>query len=269
MRNAIFGMCLISLFALGCDNSPATSYDATLGDASVADAALPDAAPPDPYPWGDLTVSGQAYFFDLGAGLSIEHLTEAPPARVWVLEYPELDVTLAPDGRFSFPGFAADMEVTLRLDATGFQRTQTGTLTVGPQGVAEITFQVMSFDIADAVMALMGVDLDDSACHIATTVTAANTQAQGVWAPGEPGATVVLTPAVDPHSGPYYFDENVMPTFAYSETSADGGILYFNVPEGDYVMQATKAGVVFAPAVFKCRAGWLVNASPPYGVQAL
>ena len=145
----------------------------------------------------------------------------------------------------------------------------TGTLTVGATGLTGITFQVTSHDIGDAVaVLLLNVELDQTLCQLATTVTAADTQAQGVWAVGEPEATVTLSPAVDAESGPFYFNEDVMPMDIYTETSIDGGVLYVNVPPGDYLLEGIKPGVTFSPAVLKCRPGWLVNASPPYGVQA-
>jgi hypothetical protein len=222
-----------------------------------------------PHPWGDLSVEGRAYFFDIGAGLSIEHLQPGPEAEVWVLEHPELRQTLGADGRFSFEGFAEGMEVTLCLEAPTFQPTQTATLTVGATGLPAVTFQVMSEAIRDAVAdILLTVDLDDTACQLASTVTAADTQSSGVWAAGEPGAVVELSPAVQPENGPFYFNEDVMPIATLTETTSDGGVLYVNVPVGRYVLEAFKPGVTFVPVTLECRAGWLVNASPPYGVQA-
>lgn len=259
-RGAVCCWVALLLLGVGCGDHSNTSQDA----------GQPDAAPLDPHPWGDLSVEGRAFFFDLGPGLSIDYLEDGPSAELWMLEYPELRQTLGPDGRFSLAGFDEGMEVTLCVKAPGFQPTMTGTLTVGASGLADITFQVTSLDIGDAVATiLLNVELDDSMCQLATTVTAADTQAMGVWAVGEPGATVALTPAVDADLGPFYFNEDVMPMDIYTETSVDGGVLYVNVPPGDYLLEGIKPGVTFSSAVLKCRAGWLVNASPPYGVQAL
>jgi|GEM_PF-3542389 len=44
--------------------------------------------------------------------------------------------------------------------------------------------------------------------------------------------------------------------------------VFLNVPPGDYVLTAHKAGMSFTPAAIRCRAGVLVNASPPWGLQA-
>jgi len=46
-------------------------------------------------------------------------------------------------------------------------------------------------------------------------------------------------------------------------------VLFVQVPSGEYVWTASKPGVAFRPVKMKCRSGWLVNASPPWGLQAL
>jgi hypothetical protein len=85
---------------------------------------------------------------------------------------------------------------------------------------------------------------------------------------GEAGAKVVLTPPVPAESGPVYFNESVLPDQSLTATTKDGGVLYYKVPPGDYMLTAEKSGIVFEPAKIKCRAGFLVNAGPPLGVQA-
>ena len=46
-----------------------------------------------------------------------------------------------------------------------------------------------------------------------------------------------------------------------------GGALYYHVAPGEYQLSATKEGFTVAPVKMKCRAGYLVNAGPPIGVQ--
>ena len=90
---------------------------------------------------------------------------------------------------------------------------------------------------------------------------------------GEAGATVTVTAAdgsvLGSEYGPIYFNESVLPDYSWTETSDDGGVLFVNVPPGEYLWTAEKAGVAFRSVKMKCRAGWLVNASPPWGLQAL
>ena len=78
-----------------------------------------------------------------------------------------------------------------------------------------------------------------------------------------------LEPEVAPERGPIYFNDDVIPDKTQSLSSTDGGIVYTNIPPGEYVLKAHKAGVDFESVRVKCRAGVLVNASPPYGLQAL
>ena len=86
---------------------------------------------------------------------------------------------------------------------------------------------------------------------------------------GEEGATVTIEPAIPVEQGPIYFGSNVIPDPDLTETTDDGGVLFYNVPPGRYTLEANKKGVTFESVTMECRAGVLVNASPPYGLQAL
>ena len=87
-------------------------------------------------------------------------------------------------------------------------------------------------------------------------------------ADGEGGAVVDL-PGATPGAGPIYFNSSVLPDRSLTETSDDGGVLYIQVPPGEYVMTAHKPGAEFRQVKFKCRPGVLVNASPPWGLQRI
>jgi hypothetical protein len=63
--------------------------------------------------------------------------------------------------------------------------------------------------------------------------------------------------------GPIYFGSNVIPDRSLIETTDDGGVVYIQLPPGQYVLTASKPGVEFAQVNVKCRPGVLVNASPP------
>ena len=115
-----------------------------------------------------------------------------------------------------------------------------------------------------------GTELHGSTSTISvTTVTRVGKSLYDPGAHGEEGATVTLDPGLPADHGPIYFDSTVMPNFGQTESSDDGGVLFVNVPPGEYVWTAHKQGVEFSPVKMKCRAGWLVNASPPWGLQAL
>ena len=60
----------------------------------------------------------------------------------------------------------------------------------------------------------------------------------------------------------------MLPDPSLVETSDDGGVLFIQVPPGEYVWTAYKPDVLFTRVKMKCRVGFLVNASPPWGLQA-
>lgn len=113
---------------------------------------------------------------------------------------------------------------------------------------------------------LLQVDtLDPSRCQMATTVTAPDPQ--DIYAPGEPGATVALDPPVPSEQGPYYFNEQVLPTVTLTETTTDGGVTVVDAEPGVYRWTGEKEGVEFGALTMTCVGGWLTNASPPWGMN--
>ena len=80
---------------------------------------------------------------------------------------------------------------------------------------------------------------------------------------------VSVDPPLSKEVGPIYFNSEVRPDRTLVQTSDDGGVLFVNVPPGTYTLTGTKAGAVFTTLKMKCEAGWLVNASPPWGLQRL
>jgi hypothetical protein len=102
-----------------------------------------------------------------------------------------------------------------------------------------------------------------------TTVTRRGGTILVAGAHGEAMVTVATEPALPAANGPVYFNSSVLPDRTLTETSDDGGVLYTNVPPGEYVWHGTKAGAQLEDVKMKCRAGVLVNASPPRGMNVL
>jgi len=190
-------------------------------------------------------------------------------ATVSLLEDPAVSVTTAADGTFAFAGLAAGRDATFVLTADGFPRAQTKTFTLPGADLGRVTFQVPPDDIYALIAGIVQVETDAAKCQIVTTVTRVGKSIYDAGAHGEAGATVAIAPALPAENGPIYFNASVIPDRALTESSDDGGVLFVNVPPGDYVLTATKPGVTFERLAMKCRAGTLVNASPPYGLQAL
>jgi hypothetical protein len=109
---------------------------------------------------------------------------------------------------------------------------------------------------------------EDKYCVIATTVARMGGSLYVHLRQGAPDVQVSIAPAVPAESGPIYFDENVLPAIGQPATSTDGGVLYYRVTPGEYVLSASRADTVFNQVRFQCRAGVIVNAGPPMGLLA-
>jgi hypothetical protein len=210
------------------------------------------------------SVSGDAIPFDMGPDGRIAG------AEIWILEHPERRLVTGADGHFVFDGLEVGSEVTLVMEHPDYHLIQTGTHVVPEEGIERLTFQAVSYEIYDAFAAIVGVIPDEEhACQVPTTVTRVGKSIYDAGAHGEEGATVAIDPPLPAEHGPIYFNSSVIPDRSLTETSDDGGVVYTQVPPGEYVLTATKPGVEFTTVKIKCRAGVLVNASPPWGLQAL
>lgn len=213
-----------------------------------------------------IEVSGDAFAFTLpGTPYGL-----IDGATISILEQPELTVQSDAMGHYVIPGVPVGSEATFVIEAEGFPLARTKSFTIPDSGSLErVTFQVPDDTLFDALASLLAIEVDPAACQIVSTVTRVGKSIYDAGAHGEAGATVTLEPAIPAEHGPVYFGADVIPDRSLTETSEDGGVLYTNVPVGTYVMRAHKDGVVFEETTMKCEAGVLVNASPPYGLQAL
>jgi hypothetical protein len=213
-----------------------------------------------------IEVSGDAFAFTLpGTPYGL-----IGGATISILEQPEFVVQTDAMGHFVFPAVPPGSEATFVLEAEGFPPARTKTFTIPDSGVLErVTFQVPDDALFDAMASLLMLEVDPATCQIVSTVTRVGKSIYDAGAHGEAGATVTLEPAIGAEHGPVYFGADVIPDPSLTETSEDGGVLFTNVPAGTYVMRAHEDGVTFEETTMKCEAGVLVNASPPYGLQAL
>lgn len=227
--------------------------------------ACADEPPPAPT---EVRVSGHAFNFGLAGGRIAD-------AAVTVLELPEAGtVVTASDGAWAYDALPGDAEVSFLMAKAGWPAIQTGTFALAGQDVARVSFQAPDLQVYGLMASFAKSKADPTRCQIATTVTRRGNsmydQVPGTH--GEPGATVTIEPAVPETSGPIYFNlatyAVIYPDPKLKETSDDGGVLFVNVPPGRYTLRAHKANTTFRQVDIKCRAGWLVNASPPWGLQA-
>jgi hypothetical protein len=247
-----FGLLLL-IAAYGCGSSEGKA-DGGGGDGGMADAGAPK-----------IKVSGNAFAFAL-PGTPYGRIEGA---EISVLEDSNFKTTSVADGYFEISGLPAGMEATFVLKKDGFPRAQTKTFTLPDKDLEKVTFQVPDLQLVDLLAASIGVSVDTKKCQMVTTITRVGKSIYDDGAHGEQDATVSIDPAVAPEKGPIYFNSSVMPDKTLNKSSDDGGVLFVNVDPGEYVLEAAKTGVKFEKLKLKCRANTLVNASPPYGLQAL
>jgi hypothetical protein len=210
-------------------------------------------------------VSGDAFAFTLPGS----PYGRIDGATISILEQPEQVVQTDAEGHFVLPAVPPGSEATFVLEREGFPAARTKTFAIPDTGPLErVTFQVPDDALFELLAGLLQLEVDPAACQIVSTVTRVGKSIYDPGAHGEAGATVTLEPAIPAAHGPIYFGANVIPDPSLLETSEDGGVLFTNVPAGTYVMRAHKDGVTFEETTMKCDAGVLVNASPPYGLQA-
>ena len=190
-------------------------------------------------------------------------------ATVSILERPDLSVVTGDDAHFRFEGLDEGSDVTLVVEHPDFKTTQSATVRLGSNGVHPFSIQVVPTTIFTLLSGLVPLPLEeDQHCVIATTVARMGGSLYVYLRQGAEGAAVTLDPPVPAESGPIYFDESVLPDPEQASTSIDGGVLFYRVTPGDYVMTATREGTVFNDVRFQCRAGLVVNAGPPLGLLA-
>ena len=210
------------------------------------------------------TVRGDAFDFNEGVDARVAG------ARVFVLEHPDVSTTTDATGHFVLEGLPVGSDVTLVMDHPDFIPIQTGTIELPAAGADLVTFQAVPPGVRDALASLLEIELDPDRCQMVTTATRIGRSLYDPGAHGEEGVTVTIDPPLPESSGPIYFNSSVLPDRTLTETSDDGGVLFVNVPPGDYTWTAhTDDGRSFTQVRMTCRAGYLVNASPPWGLQRI
>ncbi len=200
-------------------------------------------------------------------------------ATITVLENDKLTFQTDSSGKFGPFEWSIGQPITLVLEKhgslwSGYKTTQTATVIVPPEGINDknflknISFQVPSNLAYQILSWAMGITEDPDACQIATTITPPNTTMDDI-PQGVAGVKVTLSPNIN--TKPFYFgifpliDKTNPWVRSLEATSLDGGVVFSNIPPGEYTMEAQKEGAVFSKVTFKARKGVLVNASPPQG----
>ncbi len=225
-----------------------------------------------PSPKRTVSVSGHAFHFGPSGG-------RIKGGEVTILERPELKTRTGRRGAWRFDGLPSGSEATFVFKHHGYMTTQTATFALGDDDLERVSFQVPPHLVVAGFGLVLGFTPDPNYCQLASTVTRVGESMYGSHGPthGEPNATVTIEPPLPAKHGPIYFNlrlpENgpqlIWPDRSLKRTTMDGGVLFIDVPPGEYILRAHKPGVRFLPVKVKCRAGVLANAAPPCGLQAL
>ena len=230
-------------------------------------------------PRGQAAITGFAQSFVTDARIKHAHITALETGKVY---------TTDANGRFFFCQ-PIGSHITLLLEKKGFHPLQTATYRVLASGFKgpyrQITFQVPTNVVYHMIKLVISksrkVSLDPGKCTLVTTIAAYHkTLADDLQ--GEPGAVLTVEdnnnrqiPVVTHR--PYYFGffkygpfkgkTNIF-TSGLTKTTRDGGVLVYNleVQSKDhlYTLSAVKPGKTFTRINIWCRAGALINVSPPW-----
>jgi hypothetical protein len=196
-------------------------------------------------------------------------------AKIRVAELPKVSATVRADGSYDLvvPDRA---EVTPYVVAPGYHTIYLQTFTTDGEDLANVNFQTPSDAVYRALAALLDVDLDAAGdpkrCAIVSTFSTRNVRDldfagfTGYGAHGVAGATATASPSLGP---PIYFNEDVIPDRAQKTSSADGGVIWTEVPDGVYTVRASHPRTRFASFAATCKPGRIVNANPPWGLHEL
>ncbi len=200
-------------------------------------------------------------------------------ATVRVHELPDVSATTGADGSYELE-VPLGATVTPYVEAEGHHSITVQTFVVDDEHdgaeLDGVNFQTPADAIYDGLRALVsgftGRDPFEGGCVIVTTVGDARMVGMtfdefiDFHPHGVEGATVSIDPA---GAVPIYFNADVLPDAAQQTTSIDGGVLWPNVPPGDYTLSAQLAGTDFVDVHVRCEEGWVVNANPVWGLHAL
>jgi hypothetical protein len=200
-------------------------------------------------------------------------------ATVKVHELPDVATVTAADGSYEIE-VPLGATVTPYIEAEGHHSITVQTFVADDEHdgaeIDGVNFQTPSDAVYDGLKALVsgftGRDPFEGGCVIVTTVGDARMAGMTFdefieFHPhGVEGATVQIDPA---DATPIYFNEDVLPDVEQQTTSIDGGVLWPNVPPGDYTLSASKPGTEFVEVQVRCEDGWVVNANPVHGLHAI
>ena len=217
---------------------------------------------------GTVTMSGTAYEFN-------RVRTMLAGATIHVVEDPSLTATVAEDGTYELE-VPDHSTVTPYIVKEGYGTIHLQTFTTDGQDLVNVNFQTPTAGVMAGLALILGIERNDAGypkqCAVVATVS--TKQVRGVsyenfitWgAHGVAGVTAEISPKVGTRT---YFNESVLPDKSVTETTEDGGVVWTEVPPGEYTLTAKGAGSKWPRVQITCEDGRIVNANPPWGLNQL
>lgn len=202
-------------------------------------------------------------------------------ATISVAELPQFVTTTDANGYYDLAVevTSESQKVTPFIVKTGFHSIylQTWTLHPGDADLDHVHFQTPDDDTFFMLASLVGVGPKTTKCQIVTTcsdkaiqgLTYEQFRDHGAHGVGGVKATATAVVGGTVAKGPIYFNAQVVPDPKMTESSNDGGILWTDVPDGEYTLSGTHATRKFATVTVTCAPNRIVNANPPWGMHEL
>lgn len=213
-----------------------------------------------------VTMSGEAYEFN-------NVRTMLSGATIHVLEDPALTTTVAEDGSYTLE-VPDQAKVTPYISKDGYGTIYLQTFTTAGEDLVNVNFQTPTVAVMGALATVLDIEKNEAGypeqCVVVSTVS--TKQVRGVtyeefigWgAHGVAGVTASISPEAGRRT---YFNEHVFPDASVTETTEDGGVVWTELPPGEYTLSAQGAGSDWPEVDVTCADGRIVNANPPWGLN--
>ena len=200
-------------------------------------------------------------------------------ATISVAELPQFSTVTDANGYYDLAVevTAAGQKVTPFIVKASYHTIYLQTFTLQPNDpdLEHVHFQTPDEGTFVILSTLVGVGPKTTQCQVVSTIS--DKVIQGMTyeqfrdhgAHGVAGVQASATPTL---AKPVYFNSKVVPQADLTESSDDGGVLWLNVPNGEYVLHAThltNPARKFADVTVTCAPNRIVNANPPWGLHEI
>lgn len=193
----------------------------------------------------------------------IDYWATVPAVKVWVPEYPEtkdLDIQTDETGWWTMyvvKYSGEDLGFSYIYEKDGWVTTKTNVIPVTDEDDLDLAIQyidpfyyyfAMKPTVDAMIRELTGGAVGFKNAMVITVGKSWASMHDGRLPHGDPGALAISNPQAG--IGPVYFNEAVAPDPTYTHTSVDGGVVWFNVAVGQYLVTAQKDGVSYPTITF-------------------